>query len=143
MTTEAPKPTNEEQASVITDELPVCEEDSDLISLCDIVVTGIEHEEWTHFWIHKYDPKADGVKKAWAVLRPLPSAGEFKPNGERIQSVVLYARDVRRAVYDYLLSRLNGGMDPAGARQLVDGSYTDTVVADSILQFALYGEEVY
>lgn len=139
------KPTNEEQASVITDSLPSCddsEEGSDLISLCDIVVTGIE-SGWTHFWIRLYDPKQNGIEKPWAVLGPLPSAGDTKPDGTKIIPVELYSAVVRKATYEYLLNRLNGGMPLEEAKLLVDGSYTDAVIADSILQFALYGMEVY
>lgn len=149
MLSEAPKPTNEAQASVITDELPVCISEADvigtdLISLCDIVVTGIEvPAEWNHFRVHKYDPKADGIHQSWGVLGPLQSAGKWKPDGSKIHPIELWARVVRKAVYDYLLDRLNRGMDLSEARLMVNGSYTDAVVADSILQFALYGQEVY
>lgn len=147
MTTQWRRPTHEVQASVITDELPVCgdedsEEDSDLISLCDIVVTAIE-TDWTHWWVHKYDPRADGVINGWAVLAPLPSAGDFKPDGSTIRPVELFAPTVRKGTYLYLLDRLNKGMDLSEARRMVDGSYTDAMVADSIIQYILYGEEVY
>lgn len=144
MATQWKRPTNEAQASVITDSLPSKDPgaDSDLISLCDIVVTGIE-TEWRHWFLHKYDPDADGIAVGWAVLGPLPSAGDSKPDGSTIRPVELYESTVRKAVYEYLLSRLNRGLDLSEARQLVDGSYTDAVIADSILQFALYGQEVY
>lgn len=145
------KPTNEVQASLIADELPVCEDlddefgmESDLISLRDIVVTAIDTGiDSHHWWIHKYDPRADGVINGWAVLAPLPSAGDFKPDGRHIRPVELYAPTVREGVYLYLLDRLNKGMDLSEARRMVDGSYTDVVVADSIIQFVLYGQEVF
>lgn len=149
----------EREASLIADSLPTCGEDSDLISLCDIVITGIE-TDWTHFWVHKYDPDANGGSSSWGVLAPLPSAGRRRTTphvahegcdegetcgnfGYPYEPVELFAPVVRRAVWLYLKSRLEGGLGLDEARQLVDGSYTDAEIADSILQFALYGQEIY
>lgn len=110
--------------------------ESDLISLVDIVITGIE-VPWTHFGILSYKPDADGVETPWATLVALPGAalGEIQRD--------LYANTVREAVQNYLQDRLNAGMDVLEAAKMIDGSYTDALVADSILQFAIYGKEIY
>lgn len=123
--------------------LPVCEddgEDSDLISLCDIVITGIEHHEFKHFWVRKYDYKASGAEgDEWAIIQALPSAEQDPPD----KHVALNQTTMRKAVELYIKARLDGGMTLEDVRQLVDGSYTDVVVADDILQFALYGEQLF
>ena len=117
--------------------LPVKDEtsESDLISLVDIVITGVE-TPWHHFGLLSYKPEADGVEVPWATITPLSDSGA--PN-----ACDLYASTIREAVTAYLQARLDSGMAPAEAAKMVDGSYTDAVVADSILQFALYGEEIY
>jgi len=115
-------------------------EGEELISLGDIVVTGIE-TDWIHFWVKDYAPFADGVVTPWATIWPLKdSAGE---DGKLPEPVTLDENTVRKAVELYIDSRLSKGMEPGEVARLVDGSYTDAVVADSILQFALYGSEVY
>lgn len=123
----------------IAADLPERDDDSesDLISLVDIVITGVE-TPWRHFWVEGYDPEADGKIKAWAKLLPLKDAADPLPD-----AVLLTSETVRKAVAAYLDSRLEAGMRHSEATRLVDGSYTDAVIADSILQFALYGEEVY
>lgn len=115
--------------------------ESDLISLVDIVITGVE-TGWIHFMVHEYDIEADGTTKPWAILTPLASAGKNK-NGLDYAAKALYHQVVRRGVVAYLEDRLARGMSESEAAKMVDGSYTDAVVADSILQFILYGEEVY
>lgn len=128
-------------AEALASSLPVCEDDSDLISLCDLVITGIE-TEWTHWFVRKYDYKATGAPvdgEEWAILEALPSARQEPPN----KHIALNQETVREAVKGWLSMRLNGGMSFADCQKMIDGSYTDAVVADSILQFALYGEEVY
>ena len=126
----------------IADDLPVKDDlcDSDLISLVDIVVTGIE-TPWTHFRVEGYDPEADGVIKAWARLYPLPESADA--SGLLCNPALLTAESVRKAVAAYMDSRIAGGIGLEEARKLVDGSYTDAVIADSILQWALYGEDVF
>ncbi len=111
--------------------------ESDLISLVDIVITGIE-TDWQHFRVRKYDPDADGsADHPWAIIERLSSAGMPRTH------VALDAVTMRAAVELYLVDRLEHGMSLDEACHMVDGSYTDAVVADSILQFALYGEEVF
>jgi hypothetical protein len=126
--------------------LPTCgdapEGMPDYISLCDIVATGVEHHEFTHFTVSEYDPDADGVNKPWGVLIPLGSAGP-RDDGYEYQPRVLWADSVRRAVSAYVADRLSRGMDTLDVTALVDGSYTDVIVADSVLQFLLYGKEIY
>lgn len=123
--------------------LPVCDDPegpgSDLISLCDIVITGVE-TGWSHFLVEAYDYKADGITKPWAILHPEKGAED---PGKTIEPVALTADVVRKAVEAYIDTRLQAGMSPADAAQLVDGSWTDAPIADSILQFAIYGEEVF
>ena len=127
-------------AKDLADSLPVCGDLDDngdeveLISLCDIVVTGIE-TGWSHFWVRKYDP--DNLDMEWAIVAPLRSAGKgSKP-------ILLNEARMRLAVQAYIQSRLDRGMTLAEVTKLVDGVYTDAVVADSILQFAIYQEEVF
>lgn len=132
---------------LIAADLPVCDEDaeSDLISLCDIVITGVE-TGWKHFWVEGYTPEADGVLRPWATLKPLEGAVVGAGGHDVVEGVLpvaLTADVVRKAVAAYMDKRLEGGMSLSEATNLVDGSYTDAVIADSILQFALYGEEVY
>lgn len=120
--------------------------ESDLIALADIVVTGVE-TGWLHFWVDNYRPEAAGTPDApWCTLRPLQ--GKVVGAGgvdvaEGVQPVTLTEEVVRNAVTVYVDSRVEGGMGLEEARRLVDGSYTDAVIADSILQFAIYGEELY
>lgn len=125
-------------AEALATRLPVRDDaaDSDLISLVDIVITGVE-TPFVHFGMLFYDPDADGLTKPWVTLVGLPDAGKGP-----IQ-VDLYASTVRAAVRNYLTDRLAHGMMADEAAKMVDGSYTDALVADSILQYALYGEEVY
>lgn len=121
-------------------DLPVKDDEetgSDLISLCDIVITGIE-TGWQHFWVHDYDPHADGIETPWAVLTPL-----IEEASEPEKSVPLTAETVRKAVEVYVDRHIDRGTPLEETRKLMDGSYTDAVIADSILQIALYGEEVY
>lgn len=122
----------------IAESLPVRDDDcdSDLISLVDIVITGIE-TGWTHFWVHNYDAEADGVEKPWAEIH------DFEQATMPRNPVKLYADTVREAVAKYIDTRISAGMAYPEAAKLVDGSYTDAVISDSILQFALYGEEIY
>jgi hypothetical protein len=108
-----------------------------MISLVDIVSTGIEHHEWRHFTLHRYAPNADGVKESWATIGQLPSFAT-----DPLQ-ITLTADVIRKAVELYIDSRLAAGLPLLEAARLIDGSYTDVAIADSILQFALYGEEVY
>jgi hypothetical protein len=119
------------------------ESESDLISLVDIVITGIEAVPWVHFIVDDYNPDAsgEGPDNAWGVLIPLPeSANE---NDALANPVFLTTDTVRKAVAAYADARIDGGMGLNAVRNLMDGSYTDAVVADSILQFAIYGEEVF
>lgn len=125
--------------------LPTCTdyevEGSDLMSLCDIVVVGVE-TEWEHFGVSNYQPNNDGSPAhPWAILHVLPSGLPCKPGFGA--DAHLTEATMRRAVKEYLQSRLTGGMSPVEAARLVDGSYTDAEIADSILQFAIYGEEVF
>jgi hypothetical protein len=106
------------------------------MSLVSFVIAGLEVDCCPHFRVRKYDPGADGVRKSWAVLAPLYDSGVKKP-------VELWAETVRLAVATYLESRLNGGLALEEAHKLVDGTYTDVIVVDSVLQFALYGKQVY
>jgi hypothetical protein len=119
-------------------DLPVTDEDSasDLISLQDIVITGIE-TGWTHFWVSQYDFEAPGTDdQPWAILRPLADAGagDVTP---------LTAAVVRDAVTRYADKHIDRGTPLEEVRKLLDGSYTDAVIADSILQIAVYGQELY
>lgn len=123
--------------------LPGCdrEVESEYISLCDIVVTAVEHNEWVHFSVTAYNPEADGVIEPWAVIWPLKDSGD--PLVFRESGCAMWDKTVRDAVELYLDRRIASGMPIVDAARMVDGSYTDAVVADSILQFALYGEEIY
>jgi hypothetical protein len=125
------------------------ESESDLISLVDIVITGIEAVPWVHFIVDDYNPDAsgEGPDNAWAILNPLEAAqppegiqGTIEP---RFEAVYLTTDTVRKAVAAYADARIDGGMALEAVRNLMDGSYTDAVVADSVLQFAIYGEEVF
>lgn len=118
--------------------LPVTdpESNSDFISLADIVVTGVE-TPWTHFGVLFYDHTADGVSRPWVTLVGLAEAGLGPIQCD------MYASTVRKAVQSYLQDRLDHGMDVIEAARMIDGSYTDALVADSILQFAIYGKEVF
>lgn len=150
------------RATAIADSLPVTGEESlserqtspdfgeeERIDLESIVVTAIEHHEFNHFRVRKYDPDADGVEREWAVIQGLPSAFTDLQWATRDAKqpwppfVVLDSVTVRKGVEAYLNDRLSKGMDEAEARKMVDGVYTDVVVCDSIIQFALYGEEVF
>lgn len=130
--------------------LPVRDDDSesDLISLVDIVITGIE-TPWSglHFQVKDYDFEASGetLREAWAEIVGLPSAytEEQLKSGNEPGRVTLFHETVRSGVVRYLQDRLNRGMAPSDVAKMIDGSYTDAVVADSILQFCLYGEEVF
>lgn len=137
---------NRELAHELARWLPCCgdEDDtdsdskSDLISLCDIVITAMDHNEFTHFRTRFYEPKNTGQKGSpWAIVEALPSSGAVR------RPVFLDLASIRKAVEDYAYSRLSRGMDWKEVQRLVDGSYTDLQVADSIVQFAIYGEEVY
>lgn len=133
------QPRGSKKAADMAAQLPVVADDDaddEMISLADIAVTGIEHHEWLHFWTKDYTPDADGVKVPWATIWPLKDSGKDEP-------VALNETTMRKAVELYLDNRLKAGMRFADAAMMVDGVYTDAVVADSILQFALYGEEVY
>lgn len=132
-------------AEALASSLPVCDDDDeeggDVISLCDLVITGIE-TGWTHWWTRKYNFQATGAPvdgEEWAIIEALPSAKMDPPN----KHIALNQVTVRTAVQGWLEKRLNGGMKFADAQKLIDGSYTDAVIADAILQFALYGEEIY
>lgn len=113
----------------------------DLISLCDIVITGCE-TGLKSFIVEGYKPDGDGISVPWATLRPEQGASNGSPV-QPYKPVQLYARTVRQAVQDYIDTRLQAGMSEEEATKLVDGSYTDAAIADSILQFAIYGEEVF
>jgi hypothetical protein len=125
-------------AKELVDKLPVCdfECESDYISLCDIVPTGIE-TPWTFFLVKTYNPESRTSNPPWATIVGL--ADSPCPGKE----VVLDEQTVRAATLAYLRSRLDAGMPEEEAAKLVDGSYTDAEIADAILQFALYGEVVY
>lgn len=142
------------RAKAIADSLPVVESEEDevrrvvdgereRIPLQDIVITAIEHHEFNHFRVRKYDPDADGVTKGreWAIVEGLEAA--YAAGAARPSATLLNARTVRQAVEDYLNDRLTKGMSEDDARMMVDGVYTDVIVCDSIVQFALYGEEVF
>lgn len=129
-------------------DLPIKDEEDangDLISLNDIVITGIEAVPWVHFRVQEYDPAATGeIGDAWARLLPLEDAQpDPKEHKQRHVPVSLTAEIMRFAVAKYVDSRIDGGMGLEEARKLMDGSYTDAPIADSILQFALYGEEIF
>lgn len=122
--------------------LPVCdkEAESDYISLCDIVITGVE-TGWSHFVVEGYNPDAEGSEtNPWAILHPLPRDWDADAVPS---SVKLSAQVIRDAVEAYIDTRIAGGMSISEAAKMVDGSYTDAVIADSILQFAIYHEDVY
>lgn len=142
--------TNVEWADRLAGSLPTCEptppnpldndedldpDEGNLISLCDIVVTAIDCD-LHHFKVTEYDSSAGGIDRPWATLWPLREGSGWRP-------IQLTAFVMRKAVYDYLISRLNRGMAREEVAKMVDGSYTDELVADCILQFALYGGEVY
>jgi len=127
-----------EVAQALAASLPVKDDDckSDWISLVDLAVVGIEISQ-AHFRVQHYNPDADGLNEPWAILLPLDSS---RQSG---LPKAIYASTVRNAAAAYLDSRLRTGLSLGEARKLIDGSYTDAEVAGSILQFALYGEEVY
>lgn len=137
------------RATAIADSLPVSEpepsgaeadEGEERMPLQDIVITAIEHSEFKHFRIRKYDPDADGIEHEWAIVEPLP---EGLKEGEERRPFILDAATVRKGVEQYLDNRLSRGMTAADARMMVDGVYTDVLVCDSIVQFIVYGEEVF
>lgn len=115
----------------------------EVIPLADIVITAIEHHEFTHFRVRKYDPDADGLTAAtaWAIVEPLASG--LKTLQAMHSPTLLWESTVRAGVRLYLNDRLSKGMDEEEARKMVDGVYTDVLVCDSIIQFILYGEEVF
>lgn len=117
--------------------------ESDLMPLGDIVVTGVELVPWVHFLVQDYQPDAHGTADdPWATLVPLAAAQP--PTGQvQFKPVDLTISTVRAAVAAYLDSRIDRGMPKHEAIKLVDGSYTDAEIADSILQFALYGKEIF
>lgn len=133
-------------ARQLANHLPVCHEEEayegdpheggngDLISLCDIVITAME-SEWTHWRTRFYEPKNSGVgNDPWAIIERLD---------KKAPPIFLTQQVVRQAVEDYAYSRLVRGMAWDQVQMLVDGSYTDAPIADSIIQFAVYKEEVY
>lgn len=123
---------------LIAGSIPARDDDfeSDYMPLGDIVVTGVELVPAVHFYVDEYRPDATGADDdPWCVLRPI-SGFTGTPRKPLTQTTV------RSAVAAFIDHRIEGGMDFEEARRLVDGSYTDWSIADSILQFALYGEEV-
>lgn len=138
------------RATAIADSLPVTdaaadyrEGDKERIPLQDIVVTAIEHHEFNHFRVRKYDPDADGVEREWAIVEGLPSAYVMQGHLPKNRGRLLDAASVRKGVELYLDDRLSKGMPEEEAQKMVDGVYTDVLVCDSIVQFILYGEEVF
>lgn len=130
--------------------LPVRDDEanSDLISLVDIVITGIEAVPWCHFKVIDYNHEASGEEPehaSWGTIIGLEAAytQEQLDSGLEPGSVVLWEGTVREAVAAYVDSRIDAGMGFEEAQRLVDGSYTDAAVADSILQFLLYREVVF
>lgn len=125
--------------------IPALDDDfeSDMMPLGDIVVTGVELVPVVHFLVKDYRPDATGeVGDPWARLLPLDAAQP--PTGQpRIPPVSLTIEIMRAAVAKYLDTRIAAGMAPNEAMKLVTGDYTDWGIADSILQFAVYGEEVF
>lgn len=137
------------RATAIADSLPVsasepagaeADEGEERIPLADIVVTAIEHNEFSHFRVRKYNPDADGLTSEWAIVEAHPTG---LAEGQVRTAVVLDATAVRKGVESYLNDRLSKGMSADDARMMVDGVYTDVVVCDSIVQFIVYGEEVF
>lgn len=128
-------------AKALVADLPVndgADGESDLISLIDVVVTAVEHDEFMHFRVRAYSPSAAGTEEApWAVLQRLADANMG------LRSIKITADGVREAAERYIESRLEGGMSLDEARRLVDGSYTDVIIADAIIQFAVYGKVIY
>lgn len=116
------------------------EGDKECIPLQDIVITAIEHNEFNHFRVRKYDPDADGVEREWAIVEGFVTKADEAREQKRVS---LDAATVRKGVELYLEDRLRHGMTEDDARMMVDGVYTDVIVCDSIIQFTLYGEEVF
>lgn len=114
-------------------------EEPERIPLADIVVTAIEHNEFSHFRTRFYDPDADGVTHPWAIIEPFRVLDSDPP---KPAPVVLNAETIRKGVEAYLSDRLAKGMNEDEARMMVDGVYTDVIVCDSIIQFIAYGGEV-
>jgi hypothetical protein len=105
-------------------------------SLQDIVITGIE-TPWANFLVDSYTPNAGGgAGEPWAVIRPLPEAAV----DDRI--IELDALSVRRGVEAYSEARLEIGWSIVKILFTLEESVTDAEIADSILQFIAYGEEV-
>lgn len=124
----------------LAESIPVRDDEceSDLMPLADIVVTGIEIVPWTHFYVTNYRPDASGdTDHPWATIAPLDDVQDPQP-----EPLALTADVVRAAVAAYADKRIAGGMSLEDVRDFIDGSYLDASIADSILQLALYGEEL-
>lgn len=107
----------------------------DLMPLSDIVITGIE-TPYNSFVIYNYDPDADGTDdNPWAELAPISTADGH--NARLTQTTV------RQAVSAYISKRLiKDGWTPAQIMESLQGHYMDAPIADAILQFAVYDEDI-
>jgi hypothetical protein len=127
-------------AAIIAGQLPATGIETDYVSLQDIVITGIEND-FSFFGVSGYDPDADGDGAPWAILTPLADAGK----GEK---VALTITTVRKAVAAFLTNRMtipgpNGEPVWTSSQAKEAMEDVDAPRADSILQFAVYGEEVF
>lgn len=133
---------NEILARSLAESLPICDEDdeSDVISLCDLVVTGFE-TGLVNWRTRKYSPDSDGtLLHPWAIVAPLPSGLR---EGQKSAPVSINAHSIRDAVALYAVTALNRGTPLEEVQKLLDGSYTDAEIADAIIQTAIYGEVVF
>lgn len=109
----------------------------DLMPLRDIVITGVENS-FSSYIVDKYDPDAAGTdENPWGVLISLPESGQSR-------SVLITQKTVRQAVATYICHRLNThSWAPARVIESLQSFVMDAPVADSILQFAVYGEDIF
>lgn len=124
-------------ASTLAQLCPVVEDDkSEWSSLRDIVITGTE-TPYLHFIVEDYRPDAyGGAGDPWGTIHPLNG-----PAGEGGIIVALDALSVRRGLEAYISDRLERGWSVTDLVNTLLCHVTDADIADSILQFIVYGEE--
>ena len=126
-----------EYASSLADIVPIVDREceSNFVSLEDMIITGIE-TPWMHFLVRDYHPYADGTPEdPWATIEPLSRA-------DCGAKIALTATTVRNVLVDLIVDRLDNRWleDQICDTYLID---IDAEGADSLLQFAVYGMEVF